>query len=391
MQLHNTKDMGSGTKISSKPVATFGRRAAWFVPFILVAAAPACGDTGNALYQRLQPALELYLQIADEGGWPAVPDGPTIEPGDEDPRVPALARRLAVTGDLADGHDDGQRYNDELRAAVLRFQARHGLETDARVGKDTLRALNVPVEHRIAQLRRNLERVRTLFDSDPQHFLLVNVPAFDVTLVRGGRAVTRNRVIVGETDTATPLFEAQLKNVVINPTWTVPHSISSKELLPKIQRDPGFLARGGYDVVDRDGNRIEPSAIDWAALHQNYFPYTLIQRPGTANELGRIKFMFPNDYGVCMHDTPGKQLFARDTRAFSHGCIRVDNPIGFAAQLLEPVGWTYEDIVAQLGTTRTLTVALPEPIPVIVAYLTAMADERGTVYFYRDVYGLDQE
>jgi murein L,D-transpeptidase YcbB/YkuD len=348
------------------------------------------GDTVDSLYLRLQNALELYLQIADEGGWPAVPAGPTIKPGDDGPRVAALARRLLVTGDLDSWHDDDQHYNDELRDAVLRFQARHGLETDALVGKNTLVALNVPVERRIAQLRLNLERSRDLFDPELRNLLLINVPAFEAVFIRDGEIVTRTRVIVGETDAETPLFKAQMQNVVINPTWTVPYSIASEELLPKIKRDPGFLARGGYDVFDRDGQRVDPAEVDWASLYSNNFPYTLVQRPGNINELGRIKFLLPNEYGICMHDTPSKQLFAHDSRALSHGCVRMDNPVGFTQRVLETEGWTRDDIVTQLETTDTLTIPLAEPIPVIVVYLTAMVDEEGVVHFYRDIYGRDR-
>jgi murein L,D-transpeptidase YcbB/YkuD len=340
--------------------------------------------------QRLQGALELYLQIADEGGWPAVPDGPTLEPGSQDPRVMALAQRLLISGDLDRWHRASDVYDDELQAAVRRFQARHGLETDARVGRNTLQALNVSVEGRIAQLRLNLERARQVFDDKPPDFLLVNVPAFEATLVRNGKAIISTKVIVGETEAETPLFEAVMRNVVINPTWSVPYSIASKELLPKIKRDQGFLARGGYDVFDRDGRRVDPGEIDWTSLHGNNFPYTLVQRPGSVNELGRIKFIFPNEYGVCMHDTPSKHLFARDSRAFSHGCIRVDDPVSFAERVLEPEGWTRSDIESRLRTIETLTVPLSEPIPVIVTYLTALVDETGTVYFYRDIYGRDE-
>jgi murein L,D-transpeptidase YcbB/YkuD len=355
----------------------------------LVAAASAVADTPGKSYLRLQAALELYLQIAEEGGWPALPDGPTIEPGSEEPRVAALAKRLLVTGDLDVRERDFTVYDDELQAAVRRFQARHGLETDALVGRKTLAALNVPVEQRVSQLRLNLERSGQVLDASLTDFLLINVPAFEATLVRGGEAIMTTKVIVGDTETETPLFEARMKHVVINPTWTVPYSIASKELLPKIQRDPGFLTRGGYDVFDRDNRRVDPGIIDWMSLHGNNFPYTLVQRPGCANELGRIKFVFPNDYGVFMHDTPSKHLFARDSRAFSHGCIRMDNPVGFAERVLEPEGWTRDDIVTQLETSETVIVPLSQPIPVIVTYLTALVDESGTVYFYRDIYGRD--
>jgi murein L,D-transpeptidase YcbB/YkuD len=383
--------MGIRTDNSRTSITTFRRCRLSLVPLLfLLVVAPAHAGSYNAPYLRLQTALELYLQIADEGGWPTVPDGPTIEPGDHGPRVAALARRLHVTGDLESWHQDSSVYDDTLRAAVLRFQARHGLETDALVGRNTLQALNVPVEQRIAQLRINMERCRTLFAEGLTNFLIVNVPAFDATLVRDGKAVMTTKVIVGKSKAETPIFEAEIKSVVINPTWSVPYSIASKELLPKIQQDPGFLARGGYDVFDRDNNRVDPADVDWASLRSNAFPYTLVQRAGKNNELGRIKFIFPNEFDVFIHDTPSKHLFGCDSRAFSHGCIRMDNAVDFAERVLEPEGWSRDDIVAQLETGETLTVPLERPIPVIVTYLTALVDESGTVYFYRDIYGRDE-
>lgn len=362
----------------------------WTIFFLVLAASNAAAAE-NPRYLWLQDALGRYEQIADAGGWPTLPVGPTIEPGSKDPRVGLVAKRLAASGDLVGAGRDFDTYGEELRAAVLRFQARHGLEEDALIGKHTLRALNVPVEKRIEQIRLNMERTRQVFAEERADFLLVNIPAFDVTLFRDGGAVSRTRVIVGETEMQTPLFEADLKYVVLNPTWTVPRKIASEELLPKIQADVGWLARKGYDVVDADGNALDPSGIDWAVLHRNNFPYTLVQRAGLNNELGRIKFMFPNEYGVCMHDTPSKFLFTRDSRAFSHGCVRVEDPIDFAGHVLGPEGWTREQIARQLDTNKTHTIVLSEPLPVVLVYLTAEADGEGTVYFYRDIYGRDAD
>lgn len=353
---------------------------------LLALSAPAGADSPE--YLGLYEALARYEQIAEAGGWPMTADGPTIEPGSTDPRIAVVARRLAASGDLERTPRTNELYDEDLQSAVLRFQARHGLEQDALIGKQTLRALNVSVEERIAQIRLNMERVREVFAETREDFLLVNIPAFTVTLFRGGERQSRTRVIVGETEMQTPLFEADLRSVVLNPTWTVPRKIASEELLPKIQADASYLERKAYDVVDRDGNRLDPSTIDWARLGRNNFPYTLVQRPGPGNELGRIKFLFPNEYGVCMHDTPSKFLFSRDLRAFSHGCVRMENPVDFAAHVLGPEGWTKKQIAARLETDRTHTIALRKPIPVVLVYLTAEVDE-GTVYFYRDIYSRD--
>ncbi len=347
-------------------------------------------EQGNPEHQRLSMALQQYQRIANSGGWPSVPAGPTIRPGSRDPRIAILARRLATTADLESASPEFTEYDAELQAAVVRFQSRHGLEQDALVGRATLRALNVSAHERSAQIRRNLERTLQVFDPARPSFVLVNVPAFEVYLVRDGETAWSGRVVVGETEAETPLFESAIKSVVLNPTWTVPRSIASEELLPKIQKDPGFLARGDYELRNSDGSPTDPAKVDWASLSRNVFPYTLVQRAGPLNELGRVKFLFPNEYGVCMHDTPKKHLFAIDSRAFSHGCIRLERPIDFAVALVETEGWTREQVDAQLETGQTHAIQLAEPVPIIVTYLTAVVDETGTVFFYRDVYGMDR-
>ena len=198
-----------------------------------------------------------------------------------------------------------------------------------------------------------------------------------------------NRVVVGEPAAQTPLFDSALKYIVFNPTWTVPRKIASEELLPKIQRDNAFLDRGRYQVVDSDGNSVDADTIDWNALASDYFPYTLVQQPGPVNELGQVKFIFPNQYAVCMHDTPSKPLFDRAQRAFSHGCIRVDRPLELAEKLLDGEGWTRARIEQQIESAETKSVFLAEPLPVRLAYWTADVDDRGVMHFYPDIYARD--
>lgn len=367
---------------------------AWAVPG---AEAKASGEAVTAVsavdlqYQRLQTALQRYRAIADAGGWPEVPDGPTIHPDTEDLRLPALARRLIVSGDLPDSYMDAStsEYNETLQDAVRRFQARHGLETDALVGRATLRALNVPVERRIDQIRANLERVQWHPEVENDDLILVNIPAFKAHIIHDGEIVWTTDVIVGDTENKTPVFQSMLKFVVFNPTWTVPHSIASKELLPKIKRDPSFFRRGNYDLLDRSGNIVDPSSVDWSAVSQRSFSFTLVQKPGPANELGRVKFMFPNEYSVCMHDTPAKSLFDRAERAFSHGCIRVAEPLGLAEILLSNEKWTRKQVDSQLDSNETRTVVLAEPLPVHVVYWTAEVDDLGVMHFYDDIYEWD--
>lgn len=343
-------------------------------------------------YHRLQSQLQRHRVLAEAGGWPDVPDGPSLSPGARDPRLSALALRLAKSGDLSE-HDASipwPVYDEALQGAVRRFQRRHGLEVDAVVGPATLSALNVPIEARIEQIRLNLERARWVFDG-PQgdDFVLVNIAEFRAYVIRDGEAVWTTRVIVGETDDQTPVFRSTMKYLVFNPTWTVPHRIASKELLPKIKQDPGFLARGRYDLLDPAGNPVEPSGVDWRVVNADDFRFTLVQQPGPANQLGQIKFVFPNQYSICMHDTPAKSLFARAERDFSHGCIRVDEPFALAEVLLRNDGWTRESIHAQIESTETKTVFLAKPLPVLLVYWTAVVDDLGTIHFYGDIYERD--
>lgn len=340
-------------------------------------------------YLRLRAALQQYRSIANAGGWPVIRDGPTISPGSRDPRVATLARRLGATVDLAAGDAEFAVYDEVLQGAVRRFQSRHGLEMDAEIGPATLRAMNVPANARIDQIRINLERARWFYDAEREDFVIVNVPAFRAFLIRDGATIWTSRVIVGEVDTETPLFQSQLKYVVLNPTWTVPYKIASEELLPSIQRDPSFLSRGGYELFDRAGDPVDPAQVDWTRFSRNNFPFTLVQQPGPANQLGRIKFVFPNEYAVFMHDTPAKNLFAEACRAFSHGCIRLDQPVDFAAQLLKRGGWSRERLDAQLEVAETQTIFLDDPLPVFIVYWTAVVDDGGKVHFFDDIYARD--
>lgn len=343
----------------------------------------------NAQYLSLRGALQAYRGLQKSGGWPAVAEGPTIRAGATDPRLLQIARRLAVGGDLSPDHDDTAVYDDVLQRAVRRFQSRHTLEPDAAVGPATLRALNVPVDARIDQIRLNLERARWIGDTPDDDFILVNLPMFEAYLVQNGAVQWKTRVIVGQKKTETPLFQSRLKYVVLNPTWTVPHSIASNELLPNIQADPSYVGRNGYEVFDATGVQVDPAQVEWSTVHANNFRYTLVQQSGPANQLGRIKFVFPNAHAVYMHDTPSRNLFARASRAISHGCVRVERPTELAALLLEQQGWSRERLESQIAAGDTETIFLAEPLAVRLVYWTATVDDSGTVHFANDIYARD--
>lgn len=342
----------------------------------------------SMLYTRLKDALARYRAIAAKGGWPVVPAGPTLKPGLEDPRVPAIARRLIASGDLEQSALDASSlaYGEPLAAAVRRFQARHGLTADGVIGATTQAALAVPVDERIETLRVNLERARWVFNELNGDFVSVNIAAFRLDLVRGGEREWSTRVVVGQPYRRTPVFKSTMRYLVFNPTWTIPSTVFLKDVLPELRRDPGYLAARNIDVFDAtNGAPVDPATIDWVGRRN--FPFRLVQRPGPSNALGRVKFMFPNTQFVYLHDTPSRDLFSRSSRAFSSGCIRVEQPLELARRLLGPK-WTLPQIEAAIATGDTKTVFLDMPITVMLLYATAEVDD-GQVHFWPDIYERD--
>lgn len=343
-------------------------------------------------YEQLRQSLARYREIEANGGWPEFPEGPTLKPGMVDNRVPVLARRLAVTGDLdtdAVAAAD-TTYTEIIEAGVRRFQKRHGIDVDGVIGPTTARVLNVPVSRRVRQLEINLERARWVFDDITDNFIIVNIAGFTAYVVRDREVVWQTRVQVGSTYHQSPVFRDEMKYLVLNPTWTVPYSIATKEILPQIQSEPDYFAKRDFDVKDRNGKLVDPESIEWSELSRRNFPYTLVQRPGPNNALGRVKFMFPNEHAVYLHDTPSKSLFGRAERAFSHGCIRVEHPFEFAEILLGADGWTQDRFQEVLDSGEIKTVFLSKPMPVMLLYWTAQVDPGGDVHFYQDIYERDQ-
>lgn len=341
------------------------------------------------LYMALRDALGKYRRIAADGGWPQTPDGATLKPGAEDVRVAMLALRLAVTGDLADvSVASTTLYNKTIEAGIRVFQGRHGLDVGGVVGPATLRALNVTVEQRIEQLRLNLERTRWVMHRIEDDFVIVNIAGFKAYLVRDRQIVWNAKVQVGAPFHKSPVFRSELKYVVFKPTWTVPYSIATREMLPKIKADPTYFDTRDFDVKDRAGNLVDPASIDWSQLSRRNFGYTFVQRAGPGNALGQVKFIFPNKFSVYLHDTPSKALFGKAERAFSHGCIRVEHPFEFAEVLLESEGWDRARIDA---IVETKSVYLSKPLPVFLLYWTAEVDDEGVVHFFTDVYERDEK
>jgi murein L,D-transpeptidase YcbB/YkuD len=346
--------------------------------------------TDDQSLQRLGQAVANYRDIASRDGWPDFADGRTLHPGETDRRVPALARILSLTGDLAAPEAAAPEiYTAGLSEAVRRFQRRHGLNPDAVIGRNTSAALAVSAADRARTLERNLDRLHALQRRLPPYAIVVNIPAFALTILSNGRAEWQTRVIVGRPSWRTPSFESAITRIELNPYWNVPPSIARRELVPKIAADPGYLARHDMKVLSGFGDAaVEPDSVDWRRFGAS--GYRLRQDPGPANPLGQVKFNLPNPYNVYLHDTPTKGLFDREMRALSHGCVRVENAMELAARFLraEP-GWSEERLAAEVATGRNIQIPLTRSIPVALVYVTAWVDPQGTVQFRPDLYGRD--
>ncbi|UGV26015.1 murein L,D-transpeptidase [Rhodopseudomonas boonkerdii] len=339
--------------------------------------------------QRTEEAIKRYKTIAAKGGWPLVPAEAKYAVGAEGPDVELLRRRLVVTGDLFTVESSGP-YNDELIGGVKRFQLRNGLLATGLVGPRTLAALNVPVEKRIQQLEASLQRMQAIDFKFGERYVVVNIPAAYAEAVEGDKVVRRYRVVVGKSEKPSPTVTSQINNVNLNPTWTVPSSITQHEISARMRKDPGYLARMHMQVLDGRGNALDPASIDW---NEGKVPdVTVRQDPGEWNALGRVRIDMPNSYAVYMHDTNQRNLFANDYRFDSHGCVRVDNVRDLAAWLLkDTANWDRTQIDLGIATGLRQDIRLSKSVPVAWVYLTAWMARDGIVQFRNDVYDQDAQ
>jgi murein L,D-transpeptidase YcbB/YkuD len=344
-------------------------------------------------YTSLREALALYRDISAAGGWEAVPEGPKMELGSSGERVSLLRRRLAATRDLDSGKYDGDVFDQALEEAVKGFQRRHGLETDGIVGPKTLAALNVSVEQRVRQMEVNMERWRWLPKDLGDRYIQVNIAAFDLYVFEAGRRIMSMRAITGRDYRRTPVFSDLMTYLVICPFWNVPPTLAVQDKLPLIKKTPGYLAEQKIKVLSGWGAEtveIDPATVDWSKVDAQNFKWRLRQDPGPLNALGRLKFMFPNKFNVYLHDTPSRELFDLPVRAFSSGCIRIEQPVELAEYLLRGYPeWTRPAILAAIEKGQEQTVRLPEPITVHLLYCTAFVEEDGVISFRNDIYGRD--
>lgn len=343
----------------------------------------------NPEYRALQKTLADYRKRAASGGWPVMPAALKLKPGQSSPAVPALARRLAASGDYQGAvAPDGRpaTYDGGLQDAVKRFQRRHGLADDGVISAPVVAEMNVPIDARIRLIELNMERWRWLPRDLGDRHILVNIPEMRLDVWDHGTVPVSMRVVVGKPDTQTPIFNDEMTYIVFAPYWNVPTDIAKKETLPSVVRDPGFLQRNNMAVVDAAGHDVDPSSIDLESPGK----YRFRQRPGTSNALGLVKFMFPNQFNVYLHDTPADSLFSRASRSLSHGCVRLEQPEKLAQYVLrDQPQWTEERIVEAMHGAEESIVKLKTPIPVYLGYWTAGVSPDGLVQFRKDVYGID--
>lgn len=345
----------------------------------------------HADYKALRDALAKYRAIQVSGGWRQVPTTPVVRKGARHAAVATLRERLAATGELSSrSAKDPTQFDDSVEKALLAFEHHHGLKPDGVLDAETAAALNVPVESRIRQIELNMERWRWTPESLGDRHIRVNIPQYALEAREGDDVRLAMRVIVGKADSPTPIFSDEMTHVIFSPYWNIPPGIVREETVPTLQQDPSYLARHGIEVV-RGAAVVDPASIDWAS-DEAIRGLSLRQRPGPGNALGLVKFTFPNQFNVYLHDTPADALFARVERRFSHGCVRLERPVDLARYVLrDQSAWDSDRIDQAMHSGHERHVRLTMPIPVHLQYWTAWVDAPGGVHFREDIYGYDRK
>lgn len=329
----------------------------------------------NAPYKALKDQLGKYYTIAKAGGWPQI-NGvkKTLKKGVSDPAIPIIKKRLEITGEMI-GKDTSQVFNDTLETAVKTFQVRMGYTPDGKINEQLIKDMNVPAMERLKQILINMGRMRWMPTEPNGRLILVNIPEFALHVYENKRKVWDMDVVVGKEGHNTTMFTGDLNQIVFSPYWNVPASIVKKEILPKMEANPDYLASQNMEQTGTDENGLPK----------------IRQLPGPTNSLGKVKFLFPNSFNIYFHDTNAKSLFEKDKRAFSHGCIRLAQPEKMAEYLLQDQPeWTTEKIEAAMNSGEEHYVKLKKPVPVIITYYTAWVDDNGQLNFRDDIYGHDK-
>lgn len=395
--LDYASDVATGVLVPEEADAGIHREVTRLNPLVLLARA----ETGNLaqVLRSLPPKTPEYARLMKEklsleakiatGGWGAPVTAASLVPGDQGPEVVALRDRLVAMGYL--GRSATAVYDQTVQAAVQRFQMDHGLTADGRANDSTLAEINRGPEERVQSIVVAMERLRWMHDVERgDRHIWVNQPDFSAKIMDHGKVTFQTRAVIGKNvpDQRSPEFSDEMDHLVINPSWGVPRSIIVKEYLPLLQRNPNAVSH--LQVIDRNGRVVPRGAVDFAAYSARSFPFGLRQPPSDGNALGKVKFMFPNQYNIYLHDTPAKELFDHEVRAYSHGCIRLADPFDFAYALLaaqsdDPKGL----FQTHLDSDRETVVKLEEHLPVHLVYFTAWPTAKGEMTYRRDIYGRD--
>jgi L,D-transpeptidase YcbB len=373
----------SGSRVDPRAISPLiGARPALAEPAVILAIVSSAGEGAGAALQNFNPPQKGYQALREKlieargqrapvAGGPAIPAGPALKVGMRDPRVPLIRSRLSVEEQI-DAPQQDLVYDTKVASAVADFQKANGLPPSGQLTARTIALLSGGGKQQLeAEIVANMERWRWMPRDMGDSRIEVNIPDYEVVVIENGAVAQRNRVVVGKQDTPTPVFSNTMQFLIVNPSWNVPQSIIRKELLPKGGGHLGYLHRLGYETSYHDGQLM------------------VRQPPGERNALGRIKFMFPNDYAVYLHDTPMRALFEQDKRAFSHGCVRVDDPFRFAETVLGP-GWSEERIKKLIGGKERY-VNLARPLPIHIEYFTAEVDDFGRLLLRDDIYGYSRK
>ncbi|WP_164675212.1 L,D-transpeptidase family protein [Anditalea andensis] len=338
-------------------------------------------------YSNLKKGLAIYRDLEANGGWePIVITGIKLEKGISHPDVAKLKKRLS-----AGQSTDSLFFDDKLYASVLSFQKIHGLTADGIVGKETVEALNISVYDRIAAIEANLERWRWLSDELGEKYIKVNIANFEMQVVENDQPVFTCEAIVGRPYRQTPVFSSVMNHLVLAPTWTVPPTILWQDIIPAVKKNPEYFSQKNMQLIRNDGTVVNPVTVDWKNVNRSNFPYMVRQAPGKDNALGSVKFMFPNQHSIYIHDTPARNLFAQVDRSFSSGCIRISRPMELVEYLLsDKKDWTTDKIKRTIALGKEQTIFLTSPLPVHLLYMTTWAEDDGTVHFRKDIYNRDQ-
>ena len=374
----------------------------WFIPrkkknyqvllndLIITGDSTNTNEPVNVYYNRLKSKLKQYRFIQKNGGFAKIITlRKEINLNETDSCLIKVKQHLFQTNDLK-SNDKSIIFTTELQNAIINFQNRSGIEPSGILNLKTINELNISVDLRIKQMMVNLERLRWLPENVENNYLLVNIPEYKLHVFENAKPIWETNVVVGKEGKQTTIFRGNISKIILNPYWNVPTSIINKEILPNLKRNRNYLSKNNMEVV-AGGQVMNPKTINWSKYVKN-IPYEIRQKPGKDNSLGKMKFLFPNSYSIYLHDTPAKELFDRNKRDFSHGCIRVENPEKLATYLLKNnPSWSQQSIDKVLETSDETEIVVKPTMPVYITYFTAWVDSKGNLNFRKDIYNLDEE